>query len=409
MLLVPNLKKNLLSVSQLTTQFPVNCEFSNVDFCVKEWETGQAMITGKRKGDLYVLPTSPELYFSHRFKSGIAEVWHQRLGHPQSSALQMLKNKGLIDVIGTTKSQHLCDSCQLGKLSRLPFSCSEHSSTNIFEKIHCDLWGPAPVLSIAKFRYYACLVDDFSKYTWIIPLRQKFDFFNAYLAFEKYVARQFNKQIKIFHSNGGGEFINSKLSSHFLSTDIVHQISAPYTPEQTGMVERQHRTIRELGMTMLFHCGAPLFLWVEAFTAVYLMNRLPSSALNFETPYFALHGTHPIYSSLRAFGSKCFPYTWDTRRHNFDPKTLICIFVGYSENIRLINVFIHQARSFFISWHVVFDELIFPYKPTNNSCMTTTKPLAINIFDTWLPHTDISSSTGTYSVSSTAPCLSPLP
>ena len=35
-LLVPHLKKNLFSVSQLTTQFPVNCEFTNVDFCVKE-------------------------------------------------------------------------------------------------------------------------------------------------------------------------------------------------------------------------------------------------------------------------------------------------------------------------------------------------------------------------------------
>ncbi|KAJ0028636.1 hypothetical protein Pint_36096 [Pistacia integerrima] len=367
-------------------------------------------MTGKRKGDLYVLSTSPELYFSNRFKSLTAEVWHQRLGHPQSSALQMLKNKGLIDVVGTTKSQHLCDSCQLGKLSRLPFSCSEHSSTSIFEKIHCDLWGPVPILSIAKFRYYACLVDDFSKYTWIIPLRQKSDFFNAYLTFEKYVARQFNKQIKIFHSDGGGEFVNSKLSTHFLSTGIVHQISAPYTPEQTGMVERRHRIIRELGMTMLFHCGAPLFLWVEAFsTSVYLMNRLPSSTLNFETPYFALHGKHPIYSSLRAFGSKCFPYSWDTRRHKFDPKTLLCIFVGYSEKHKAYKCFHSLSKKFFISWHVVFDEQIFPYRPTNNSCKITAKPLAINIIDTWLPHTDIPLYAGTHSASSTAPCLSPLP
>lgn len=35
-LLVLNLIKNLLSVSQLTTQFLVNSKFSNVDFCVKE-------------------------------------------------------------------------------------------------------------------------------------------------------------------------------------------------------------------------------------------------------------------------------------------------------------------------------------------------------------------------------------
>jgi hypothetical protein len=67
--------------------------------------------------------------------------------------------------MGMLKSKHLCDSCQLGKLSRLPFSCSENSSTGIFDKIHCDLWGPSHVLPIGKFRYYACLVDDFSKYT----------------------------------------------------------------------------------------------------------------------------------------------------------------------------------------------------------------------------------------------------
>lgn len=407
-LLVPNLTKNLLSVSQLTKQYPVNCEFTNVDFYVKKRETGQAMIKGRRKGDLYVLPNSPELYFSHRFKSSTAEIWHQRLGHPQHSALEMLKNKGLIDVTSRINTQHLCDSCQLGKLSRLPFSRCEHSSTGSFEKIHCDLWGPSPVLSMGNFKYYACFVDDFSKYTWIVPMRNKSDFYDVYIAFEKYVLRQFNKQIKNFHSDGGGEFINTKLSTYFLSTGIVHQVSAPYTPEQTGMVERRHRTIRELGMTMLFQCGAPLFLWIEAFTtAVYLMNRLPSSALNFETPYFALHGSHPDYSLLRAFGSKCFPYTWDTRKHKFDPKTLPCIFVGYSEKHKAYKCYHPSSKKLFISRHVVFDELIFPYKQFNKS--TRNQSHVNNIFDTWLPHTNNSSSAGVMSDSFTPYCQSPLP
>ena len=298
-LLVPNLKKNLLSISQLTSQFPVNCEFSNDNFCVKARNTSHPLITGKWKANLYVLSNEPEAYFSSRFKSGTTDIWHQRLGHPQFSAIQLLKNKGLIEVVGSLKEDHLCDSCQLGKLSKLPFSSYEHSSSNVFDKIHCDLWGLASVLSISKFRFYACLVDDFSKYTWIIPLKNKSDFFAAYLAFEKYVERQFNKKIKIFHSDGGGEFVNSRLASHFLATGVVHQVSCPYTPEQTGMVERRHRIIRELGMTMLFHSHAPLYVWLEAFsTAVFLLNRLPSSSLNFETPYFMLHGTHPDYTSL---------------------------------------------------------------------------------------------------------------
>jgi hypothetical protein len=66
----------------MTKQFPVNYEFSNVDFCVKERKTEQPVITGTRKGDLYILPTSPELYFSTTFRTGSAEVWHQCLGHP---------------------------------------------------------------------------------------------------------------------------------------------------------------------------------------------------------------------------------------------------------------------------------------------------------------------------------------
>ncbi|RVW91766.1 hypothetical protein CK203_045883 [Vitis vinifera] len=51
-------------------------------YCGMERQTGQPMITGRCKGDLYVLPNSPELYFSHRFKSDFVDIWHQSLGHP---------------------------------------------------------------------------------------------------------------------------------------------------------------------------------------------------------------------------------------------------------------------------------------------------------------------------------------
>jgi len=77
-LLVPDLKRNLLFVSQLTSQFLVNCEFSDIDFCIKKRQTGQLMITGWRKGDLY---------FSNCFRSGPTDIWHQCLGHPHFSSL----------------------------------------------------------------------------------------------------------------------------------------------------------------------------------------------------------------------------------------------------------------------------------------------------------------------------------
>ena len=82
-------------------------------------------------------------------------------------------------------------------------------------------------------------------------------------------------------------------------------------------------------MTMIFHNGAPNFLWVEAFTTTaFLINRLPSSSLYLNSPYFCLHGDHPNYSILRMFRSRCYPYTWDSKKNKFDPKTIPCMFVG---------------------------------------------------------------------------------
>ena len=158
---------------------------------------------------------------------------------------------------------------------------------------------------------------------------------------------------------------------------------APYTLEKTGMVEKRHKIIHEWGKTMLFHSSAPLSLWVEAFaTSMFLINWLPSSSIHFDTPYFMLHGTHPDYTSFRVFGYKCFPYTWNTRNHNFDPKTILCVFVGYCEKHKGYKCFHPPSRNFFIFRHVVFYETVFPFK---SSSFSTSAEQVLNIFDTWIP------------------------
>ncbi|KAG7966996.1 hypothetical protein I3843_08G077300 [Carya illinoinensis] len=56
-LLVPDLAKNLLSISQLTSDYPYNCDFSGVGFSIKERATNRTLLTGRRKGNLCVVPT----------------------------------------------------------------------------------------------------------------------------------------------------------------------------------------------------------------------------------------------------------------------------------------------------------------------------------------------------------------
>lgn len=96
---------------------------------------------------------------------------------------------------------------------------------------------------------------------------------------------QFNKKIKIYQCDGGGEFSSQVFIDHLAQFGIQRQISCPHTPEQNGVAERKHRHLVETGLTLLFNASVPLYLWVEAFmTAVYLINRLPTPVLRMQAP-----------------------------------------------------------------------------------------------------------------------------
>lgn len=110
--------------------------------------------------------------------------------------------------------KNICTSCQLGKHCKLPFHVSNNISRSPLDKIHCDLWGPAPNSSVQKFLYYAVFINDFSRYTWLYPLKKKSDFYDCFIKFQREVENQFDKTIKIFQSDGGGEFSSTLFKGH---------------------------------------------------------------------------------------------------------------------------------------------------------------------------------------------------
>jgi len=63
----------------------------------------------------------------------------------------------------------------------------------------------------------------------------------------------------------------------------------PQTHHQNGVVERKHRHIVDLGLTLLHHASFPLHFWDYAFiTAVYLIYRLSTASLNFVISFVTL-------------------------------------------------------------------------------------------------------------------------
>ena len=139
----------------------------------------------------------------------------------------------------------------MGKSCKLPFNKSNKVSKFPLEKIHSDLWGPAPLSSNQNFRFYAIFVDDFSRFTWIYPLKRKSNFFDCFIKFQKLVENQFDNRIKIFQCDGGGEFSSTYFINHLVNCGIEQHISCLGTLEQNGVTERKHRHIVETRLTTL--------------------------------------------------------------------------------------------------------------------------------------------------------------
>ena len=86
----------------------------------------------------------------------------------------------------------------------------------------------------------------------------------------------------------------------------------------------------ETARALLFQMHVPKHFWVDAiFTTCFLINRMPSSVLNWVTSFQTLFP----YKSLiliesRVFGCTCFVGDVCLHVSKLDPKSLKCIFLG---------------------------------------------------------------------------------
>lgn len=99
-------------------------------------------------------------------------------------------------------------------------------------------------------------------------------------------------------------------------------MSCPHTHQQNGSVERKHRHIVEVGLTLLTHASKPLKFDEAFITVVFLINRLPTKVLQNDTPIHRLFGETPDYTFLRTFGCACWPHLrpYNTRKLQFCSK-----------------------------------------------------------------------------------------
>jgi hypothetical protein len=181
-----------------------------------------------------------------------SDTWHFRLGHCSHSVVNSLRK--INQISSNTSTFSVCSDSNKAKTHKLPFIVSTSTCTKPLELVYFNLWGPTPVVSNQRNKYYVLFVDDFSHFFWIYPCSCKSDVLKLFVFFKNKVENLLGTSIKSFQCDDGTKF--KPLMHQF--PKINFKITCPYTPEQNSHIKRKHLHIVELSLAAMFHASIHL-------------------------------------------------------------------------------------------------------------------------------------------------------
>ena len=294
------------------------------------------------------------------------ETIHRRFGHASKQVLERAKRntKNFPQNVEIPAKTPLCRGCAQGRMPSDSHPPSETRAKAPFDKIHSDLKS-FPTESYHRYKYYASFLDDFSGHAWVVLLRQKSDTCKAVENFIQMVKNKYRASIRVFMTDGGGEYKSREMEDLLRSAGITSETSVPHTPQQNGRAERLNRTIMDKAESMRLHACIPESWWeFSVLHAVHIYNRTPMRRLNWKTPYELIEGEAPDVSRLRVFGCGAYVYLPEAVRANkLSPKSEMMTFLGFPEGGKGYLFMRSPNNVLFTAHTATFDETYFPKCP----------------------------------------------
>jgi hypothetical protein len=155
-------------------------------------------------------------------------------------------------------------------------------------------------------RYFLLLVDDHSRYMWVLVLGSKGEVADAIRRTQAAAEAKCGRKLRVLCTDNGCEFTATEFASYCADQGIQ-----PLLRTLQPVAERRRRAEKPDGCgdgrALLKQRGMPAVFWGEAVvTTVYILNRSPTKALEGRTLYEAWHGRKPAVSHLRVFGCLAF-------------------------------------------------------------------------------------------------------
>ena len=116
-------------------------------------------------------------------------------------------------------------------------------------------------------------------------------------------------------------------------------------------------TLEEKARCMRLNAGLPKVFWAETVNTVsFIINRSPSSTIDFKIPEEVWSGRPIIYSSLKIFGCPVYVHVQSEKRSKLDSKLRKCVFLGFEKGVKGYKVWDPISKKMISSRDVIFDE-----------------------------------------------------
>ncbi|CAI7860331.1 unnamed protein product [Closterium sp. NIES-53] len=253
-----------------------------------------------------------------------------------------------------------CLPCVEGRQRAAPHSSEFPPTTAPLQTLHMDVWGPAPVGGTDQERYFLLVVDDYTRYSILFPLRCKADASSVLIPWIRATSIQLRDWFSL-HSDRSGELSSNLLAKFCRDEGIRQSFTLPASRQQNRIAERRIGLIMEVARTSMIHAAAPHFLWPFAVRyAVHQLNLWPRVSLPETSPTLCWTGQVGDASVFRVWGA--LSLVRDTSTNKLSPRTLCCIFLGFPTDAPPWQFYHPRSFRVFSSQDVTFDESVHYYR-----------------------------------------------
>ncbi|CAI7931846.1 unnamed protein product, partial [Closterium sp. NIES-54] len=255
-----------------------------------------------------------------------------------------------------------CVPCVEGRQCAAPHSSKFPPTEAPLQTLHMDVWGPARVRGQGHERYFLLVVDDYSRYTTVFPLRHKDEVIEVLIDWIRVARLQLRERfgsdfpVLRLHSDRGGEFSSDLLRAFCRAEGIRQMFLLPASPHQNGIAERHIGMVMDVARTSMIHAATPHFLWPFAVQyAAHQINLQPQVSLPETSPTLRWTGKVGDVSAFRVWGSRAF--VRELSADKLSSRAIPCVLLGFPLDAPGWQFYHLTSRRVLSSQDVTFDEL----------------------------------------------------